>query len=149
VHRWLAKLLSERLVDTITTTGHSLGGALATLCAHDVAEALGDWGGFKAKWGKIFKSETGQDVVWATAEAPKVTAITWAAPRSGNFSYARRMTKDLGVKVLRICNKRDIVPTVPGARGAGQGAGPMGDGGSGAGFPPTLHPRLAPWPSYP
>lgn len=70
-------------------TGHSLGGALATLCAYDVAHL--DWKGGK--------------------KAP-VVAVTWASPRVGNKAFKESMNEMVASHV-RVANKGDIVPTVP------------------------------------
>ncbi|KAK6917126.1 Fungal lipase-like domain [Dillenia turbinata] len=72
---------------SITITGHSLGGALALLNAHEAA-------------------------ITFTNDVP-VSAITFAGPRVGNFAFRDKLDK-IGVKVLRVVNKPDIVPKVPG-----------------------------------
>lgn len=73
---------------SITITGHSLGAALAVLSAYDIAE-LG-----------------------LNADAP-VTVYSFAGPRVGNLKFKERCD-ELGVKVLRVVNAHDVVPTVPG-----------------------------------
>jgi len=89
----------QRLVDefkdesmSITLTGHSLGAALATLSSYDVKKFLNS--NFPA------------------LPIP-VTAFAFASPRVGNRAFALR-TEELGVKVLRLVNRRDAVPKVPG-----------------------------------
>jgi Lipase (class 3) len=71
---------------SITITGHSLGGALALLNAHEAASAL---------------------------PTVPVSVISFGAPRVGNEAFADRM-KELGVKVLRMVIKQDVVPKMPG-----------------------------------
>lgn len=101
VHAWLPQLLKEHKVSTITTTGHSLGGGLATLCALDVAQHLDqNW----ARWDK-----TG----WKTKQRPQVRLVTYASPRLGNATFVDTFHK-LGIAALRIENKGDLVPDVPG-----------------------------------
>lgn len=43
-----------------------------------------------------------------------MTAFTFASPKVGNKKFAECMDA-LGVKVLRVVNKPDLVPKVPGA----------------------------------
>ncbi|KAK4780097.1 hypothetical protein SAY87_016203 [Trapa incisa] len=95
------QILSEvkRLLDyyrgepmSITITGHSLGAALATLSAYDIAEM-------------------GVNVVDKTTIP--ITVYSFAGPRVGNLRFKERCD-ELGVKVLRVVNTHDKVPTVPG-----------------------------------
>jgi len=82
---------------SITITGHSLGAALAVLSAYDIAEVrlnVVDDGG-----------ERGEPV--------PVTVFSFAGPRVGNLKFKERC-EELGVKVLRVVNVHDVVPTVPG-----------------------------------
>lgn len=71
---------------SITITGHSLGGALALLNAYEAASAL---------------------------PSVPVNVISFGAPRVGNEAFADRL-KELGVKVLRMVIKQDVVPKMPG-----------------------------------
>lgn len=77
---------------SITVTGHSLGSALAILCAYDMAE-------------------TKLNVV--NGETIPLTVFSFAGPRVGNLKFKERCD-ELGVKVLRVVNVHDVVPTVPG-----------------------------------
>lgn len=81
---------------SITVTGHSLGAALAILSAYDIAE-LG-----------VNIIEDGDK----TTNVP-ITVYSFAGPRVGNLHFKERC-EELGVKVLRIHNIHDKVPTVPG-----------------------------------
>jgi hypothetical protein len=77
---------------SVTLTRQSLGGALATLSSYDVK--------------KILNSNL-------SARPIPVTVFAFASPRIGNRAFSLRM-KELGVKVLRLVNKNDVVPKVPG-----------------------------------
>ena len=76
VHVAVQKLLAANAgeVGSITTTGHSLGGALASMCAFDIA------------WSGINKDG---DQQWG--DYIPVTAFTFEAPRVG-MSSVRSMT---------------------------------------------------------
>eukprot|EP00878_Enallax_costatus_P005614 GHUV01005887.1.p1 GENE.GHUV01005887.1~~GHUV01005887.1.p1 ORF type:complete len:573 (+),score=69.78 GHUV01005887.1:124-1842(+) len=101
VRKWLMKLMKEHKVTTITTTGHSLGGGLATISAFGCAKLLDD------------EFDTWNKAGWKTQEKPKVTLISFASPRGGNFKFVEEFRR-LNVRALRIVNKGDIVPLVPG-----------------------------------
>lgn len=79
---------------SITITGHSLGAALAILSAYDIAEL------------KLNVVEDGRNKI-------PVTVFSFAGPRVGNLKFKERC-EELGVKVLRVVNVQDVVPTVPG-----------------------------------
>lgn len=78
---------------SITTTGHSLGSALATLSAFDIADV------------GLHIGRNGQPV--------PVSVFSFAGPRVGNMQFKDRL-EGLGVKVLRVVNVRDVVPKTPG-----------------------------------
>lgn len=72
---------------SITITGHSLGAALATLAAYDIASTFD--------------------------HAPMVTVVSFGGPRVGNTSFRCQMEKS-GTKILRIVNSDDVITKVPG-----------------------------------
>ncbi|KAH9297083.1 hypothetical protein KI387_028765 [Taxus chinensis] len=76
---------------SITFTGHSLGAALATLSAYDIKQML-----HAIHYNQV-----------------PVTVFSFASPRVGNLAFAQQM-ENIGVKVLRFVNQRDVVPRVPG-----------------------------------
>jgi len=84
------EVLPRRLLNpgnkTIWITGHSLGGALAELCA---AQAL-------------FVSKT-----------PVQGVYTFGQPRVGDKDFADALNAKLGSGIFRFVNDRDIVPRVP------------------------------------
>uniref|UniRef100_A0A5B7AND3 Fungal lipase-type domain-containing protein n=1 Tax=Davidia involucrata TaxID=16924 RepID=A0A5B7AND3_DAVIN len=77
---------------SITITGHSLGAALALLTAYDIAEM------------KLNTVNNGKI---------PITVFSFSGPRVGNLKFKERCD-ELGVKVLRVINVHDKVPTVPG-----------------------------------
>ncbi|XVE78918.1 hypothetical protein DITRI_Ditri14bG0016500 [Diplodiscus trichospermus] len=81
---------------SITITGHSLGAALGTITAYDVAE-LG--------LNLVNEGELSNKI--------PITVFSFSGPRVGNLKFKERCD-ELGVKVLRVVNVHDKVPTVPG-----------------------------------
>ncbi|KAK1258182.1 hypothetical protein QJS04_geneDACA021677 [Acorus gramineus] len=71
---------------SLTVTGHSLGGALALLNAHEAALTI--------------------------PELP-VSVISFGAPRVGNAAFGDEL-RELGVRVLRVVAEQDLVPKMPG-----------------------------------
>jgi len=84
------EILPKRLVNrgskTIWITGHSLGGALAELCA---AQAL------------------------FVSKIPVQGVYTFGQPRVGTKDFADALNAKLGSGIFRFVNDRDIVPRVP------------------------------------
>ena len=84
------EVLPKRLVNrgnkTIWITGHSLGGALAELCA---AQAM------------------------FVSHIPVQGVYTFGQPRVGNKDFAAAVNEKLGSGIFRFVNDRDIVPRVP------------------------------------
>lgn len=68
----------------LVITGHSLGGALATLCAEDLAE-----------------------------DFPVTDVITFGSPRVGNGAFARRYNDPLAALTVRLVNAGDPIPHIP------------------------------------
>ncbi|BFI18277.1 phospholipase A1 [Marchantia polymorpha subsp. ruderalis] len=95
VRELVARYAHEPEELSITVTGHSQGGALATLNAYDLAAS-----------GINRRDSSRQDLV-------PITVYSFASPRVGNNAFRDRVT-ELGVKVLRVANVNDLVPYVPG-----------------------------------
>jgi hypothetical protein len=102
---------------SITICGHSLGSALATLNAYDIAQSglnipgkhaviPEDWDGHTAPPAMDLPNPEHLKTI-------PITVFSFAGPRVGNDAFRDRL-KDLGVKVLRIVNVNDIVPRAPG-----------------------------------
>ncbi|MQM19439.1 hypothetical protein Taro_052446 [Colocasia esculenta] len=77
----------EKQEVTLTVTGHSMGGALALLAAHDSRASI-----------------QGLD---------HVSVVSFGAPQVGDAVFVKELV-DSGVKVLRVVNKEDEVPKLPG-----------------------------------
>jgi triacylglycerol lipase len=77
--------LREYQAERVIITGHSLGGALATLCADVVADLGVDIAG----------------------------VYTFGSPRVGNRTFARQYNEDLAEVTYRVVNARDPVPWLP------------------------------------
>ena len=75
---------------TVSVTGHSLGGALATLCSYELAE---------------ISRESGN-------ESRSVEMVNFGSPRVGNGAFVAQYDS-LVPGAIRCINARDIVPTVP------------------------------------
>ena len=117
------KMEIQRLVElysdeelSITITGHSLGGALATLSAYDIANSNCT----QRPQVKLQKQTNNKEAGHDESDASRldnmsipITAFTFASPRVGNDAFRDRLL-ELGVHALRIENVFDIVPKVPG-----------------------------------
>ncbi|GBF90755.1 hypothetical protein Rsub_03056 [Raphidocelis subcapitata] len=75
----------------VLVTGHSLGGALATLCAYELA-------------GRNHKTGPG---------SLEVSMYTYGGPRVGNMAFADAFNERLQGRSWRVTNASDIVPSVP------------------------------------
>jgi len=82
----LPKLLADRGNRKVWITGHSLGGALAEVCA---AQAF------------------------FVAKVPVEGVYTFGQPRVGDSEFATEVNQKLGSRIFHVINDRDIVPRVP------------------------------------
>jgi triacylglycerol lipase len=84
------EILPKRLLDrgnrTVWITGHSLGGALAVMCAAQARLAAG---------------------------IPVQGVYTFGQPRVGTEEFSMELQAALGSRIFRFINNRDIVPRVP------------------------------------
>ncbi|KAL3696151.1 hypothetical protein R1sor_010227 [Riccia sorocarpa] len=97
VRRLCRKYKNEQL--SFSITGHSLGSAMAKLTAYDLAENAYQW--------------RQKNLQVKDFNKIPITVFSFAGPRVGNDAFRDRMD-ELGVKVLRIVNKHDSIPKVPG-----------------------------------
>lgn len=81
-----AAFQQTKLVRRLIITGHSLGAALAALCAHRIANEL-----------------------TITAEA----IYAFGMPRLGTPAFAAAYNKKLGERTYRLIHGSDVVPTIP------------------------------------
>ncbi|CAK9190194.1 unnamed protein product [Sphagnum troendelagicum] len=105
---------------SITITGHSLGGALASLCAFDIVQSKCN----ERELTKTSQSEAAHQIsleknnkkneaINVLGSTIPVSVFTYASPRIGNDAFRDRL-EELGVNILRVVNSQDIVPKVPG-----------------------------------
>ncbi|CAH6418189.1 Class 3 lipase, partial [uncultured virus] len=104
---------SNPWVQTLYITGHSLGGALSTICAYDFANVFASRGGCDSQVSNQTKSDSNRDFQSQNA-IDNVYPIhySFAAPRSGNSTYARVFNRRLPTS-LRINNTEDLIPQLP------------------------------------
>ncbi|MCO5575975.1 hypothetical protein L7F22_029782 [Adiantum nelumboides] len=118
VKRLLEKYEGEEM--SITVTGHSLGAALALLCAYDVAVNVVsplDVAEMAAVPGAgsspISLTESVSPTKAVGSNRVMITVFAFAGPRVGNRAW-KRAVEEAGVRVLRVVNVHDCVPKVPG-----------------------------------
>lgn len=84
------EILPQRLLNrgdrTVWITGHSLGGALAELCAAQAS---------------------------LVSRVPVQGVYTFGQPRVGDDAFAQTVHDTFGIRIFRFVNDRDIVPRVP------------------------------------
>lgn len=85
-------LSSTAAISSVTVTGHSLGGEMASTTA-------------------LWLSDT-QGHLWDTQRQARVSAYTFAAPTAGNAIWASYFQQQLGDNAHRIWNSLDVVPHV-------------------------------------
>ncbi|NEP17459.1 MAG: lipase family protein [Leptolyngbya sp. SIO4C1] len=86
IARWKTTCLKQgQALPPLLITGHSLGGALATMAAASLSENVIDVAGL----------------------------YTFGQPRVGDWTFSRQLNKNLDGKIFRFVNNNDIVPHVP------------------------------------
>lgn len=89
----------------VLITGHSLGGALATLCLLDLHELL-----LGRVEGAAASAATADDIITPTVSFAPL--YIFGAPRVGNAAFAT-YSASLGVPIYRVVHNRDPVPHLP------------------------------------
>lgn len=121
VSRRLKELLIAACAGTageweVLVTGHSLGGALATLVAPDLASGIDTSRGFKARDDRSWFASMMRGVKKVYASEPprlgRLRLYTFGAPRVGNSAFAEHFDS-FGMEAFRIVNGQDIVPRMP------------------------------------
>lgn len=104
---------------SITITGHSLGAAMATVSAYDIAESginrhsMDDMK-IPSQWNEHTTPTPTSDPSQTThMNTVPITVFSFAGPRVGNSPFVDRV-QALGIKALRVVNYHDYVPRVPG-----------------------------------
>lgn len=87
----------------IYLTGHSLGGALATLCALDFSVALRE----SMRW------DTQEIAVLAARSAGTLSLYTFGAPRPGNSAFRTLFNVLIPKESFRIVDRQDVITESP------------------------------------
>ena len=77
-------------IDTVVTTGHSLGGALAVLCAFDLSLKFkkdSDMGQLEIPNGGSFLKDD-----------RKIKCVTFGAPKVGCFAFRKKFHNEVGIE---------------------------------------------------
>jgi len=109
----------------VLITGHSLGGALASLCAADLAQYGLDAGrGLPTQaptqpwWGRLINGKQ-QEATLTVPRAKEIKMYSFGAPRVGNTAFVTHF-ESLGMKdVYRVVNGKDVVARLPRSVNAG------------------------------
>lgn len=104
-------------VRTLYITGHSLGGALSTICGYDFAEVFLDRDCSTNGVTTACNSRTCTPNIPNECDDPCIARslpihYSFAAPRSGNTTFATTFNQRLPTS-LRINNTEDIIPQLP------------------------------------
>ena len=133
VNRRLKELLVAACAGTpgewdLLITGHSLGGAVATLLAPEFSGKVDSSRGFKARedaswWGQAQRLVASAKEAIPGGELPRlgtVSLYTFGSPRCGNSEFAKYFDETFGPNAFRVVNDRDVVARLPrGSNAAG------------------------------
>jgi MoxR-like ATPase len=119
VKRELDKLGSLDKFSRLIFTGHSLGGALATIAAADFAAGTRAAQAVKPPVSPFMEDSSSlwaEHPCWAVpGTVPQISVVTFAQPKCGNHEFVRLYNKLLGgaENHIRFFNFSDVVPAVP------------------------------------
>jgi hypothetical protein len=132
VNRRLKELLVDACAGTpgewqLLVTGHSLGGALATLMAPELVGNVDSSRGYKERpdgslWGQAQRLFSSAKTALSGGELPQFGTVqfyTFGAPRVGNAEFSAYFEDTVGPAAFRIVNDRDVVPRLPRSSKAG------------------------------
>ena len=77
-------------IDTVVTTGHSLGGALAVLCAFDLSLKFKE----DSDLGQLEIPDEGTFI----KDDRKIKCITFGAPKVGCFAFRKKFHNEVGIE---------------------------------------------------